>query len=93
MTALLLSSCEKDTPSVSDKEESDAVVVEQITTTAFTASMTAKFNGVSKVDLALGKSGVLYCLKNENAESIFKSWKNGNDEPDCIVFQGGRIVG
>lgn len=93
LTALLLSSCEKDTPSVSDKEESDAVVVEQITTTAFTASMTAKFNGVSKVDLALGKSGVLYCLKNENAESIFKSWKNGNDEPDCIVFQGGRIVG
>lgn len=92
LTALLLSSCEKETPSVPEVEEPDAIVADNVITTAFTATLTAKFNGVSKVDLALGKSGVLYCLKSENAESIFKSWKDGNDEPDCLVFQGGRIA-
>lgn len=93
LAALLLSSCEKDTPVAPEVEEPDAVVADQITTTAFTATLTAKFNGVSKVDLALGKSGVLYCLKSENAESIFQSWKDGNDAPDCMIFQGGRIAG
>ena len=93
LAALMLSSCDEEAPSVPEIVEPDTVVADKITTTAFTATLSAKFNGVSKVDLALGKSGVLYCFKTDNAESIFKSWKEGNDEPDCLIFQGGRIAG
>lgn len=92
--ALLFSACGDDTPTnVPVVEEPDAVVNDQVTTAAFSATITAKFNGVSKVDLLLGKTGVLYCLKSDDADSKFKAWKDGNDAPGCYVFQDGKVVG
>ena len=91
-TLLLLSSCgdKNEDPIV---EGSDKISVGQASTTSFTASLSGTFTGISKVDLALGKYGVLYCEKTDNAGSIFKSWKDGNDNPDCIIFDKGIVNG
>ena len=90
MTAVLFLSCEKDL----EIEQPDVVVPGKVTTTAFTVSLSAKLDGVSKEDLAFSKGGVLFCKKTDDAESIFRSWKEGNDKPDgCVVCQDGRIAG
>lgn len=95
MAAMVLAvfvSCEKeDSPESPEIEKPGTVAVGNVSVSAFTASVSGTFNGVSKVDLALGKSGILYCLKSDNAESIFKSWKDGNDNPDCLVYQNGKV--
>lgn len=74
----------------SDLPTSDDLSITSISTTAFTASVKGTFKGLSKIDLALGKNGVLYCDKTKNAESIFKSWLDGNDNPDCFVYSNGK---
>lgn len=65
---------------------SNNLTIESVTTTAFTSSFKGQFKGISKVDIALGKHGVLYCVKSDQAESIFKSWKDGNDNAECQMF-------
>ena len=88
--SVLFVSCDND----SGIEQPDVVVPANASATALTVSLSAKINGVSNTDMAFGKGGVLFCKKNDNAESIFKSWKDGVEEPEgCQVFQGGRVAG
>lgn len=90
MTAVLFLSCEKDM----EIEQPDVVIPGKATPTAFTVTLTAKYDGVSKEDLAFSKGGVLFCKKTDDAESIFRSWKDGEEQPEgCVVFQDGRIAG
>lgn len=92
MFVMLFASCEKeDSPESPETDKPGVVAVGNVSVSAFTAAVSGTFNGVSKVDLALGKCGILYCLKSDNAESIFKSWKEGNDNPDCLVYQNGKV--
>ena len=90
MATVLFLSCEKDV----ELEYPDVVIPGSSSATSFTVSLSAKIDGVSSTDLAFGKGGVIYCKKNDNAESLFRSWKDGNDEPEgCYIDQGGRIAG
>ncbi len=83
---LLMVSCKGD-----DDLKSDFIMPYESNATALTATINSGFNGLSMEDLAYGTFGVLYCVANENAESAFNSWKNGNDKPDCLVFKSGSI--
>lgn len=91
--AFLLVACGDDKPVEAEVETSDDVKVLSVQTTAFTASIVGSFEGMSKVDLALGEKGVLYCAKSADAASKFKSWLDGNDNPDCEIFTAGSIQG
>ena len=93
LAAVLFSACGEDAPGVPEIEEPDTVVLKDVKVTALSATVSAAFNGISKVDLALGESGVLYCLKSDNAESVFRSWLEGNENPDCEKFTNGTIQG
>ena len=88
--SVMLSSC-GDGSSDTVIEEPDAIIAGNISTTFFTATVTGSFSGISKYDLALGKSGILYCEKSDNAENMFKQWKEGNDNPECKVFDKGKM--
>ena len=86
---ILLSSCnDKNTI-----DELEIIKTGNVSTSIFTATVTGSFDGISKMEIALGKNGVLYCEKADNAQDIFNTWKNGNDYPDCIVFEKGQING
>lgn len=90
LAAILLGSCGEDDP-VPVIEEPDPVVIDNnLTVSAFTVSMTGAFNGLTSSEIALGKCGVLYCLDTLNAQSIFNSWKQGNDDAECLVYDGGK---
>lgn len=90
MVAVLFLSCEKEM----EIEQPDVVIPGKATSTAFTVTLTAKYDGISKEILAFSKGGVLFCKKTDNAESIFRLWKDGNEQPEgCVVFQDGRIAG
>lgn len=90
LAAILLGSCGEDEP-VPVIEEPDTVVMDNNpTASAFSFSMAGSFNGLTSSDIALGKCGVLYCLDTLNAQSIFNSWKEGNDDAECLVFDGGK---
>lgn len=91
--AFLLVSCGEDKPVETEIETSEDVKIVSVNTTALTASIVGSFEGMSKVDLALGEKGVLYCVKSADAASIFKSWLDGNDNPDCEKFTAGSIQG
>lgn len=78
-------SCSKELNTNSGEGSKD-IVVDCVNVTSFSASISGKFKNLSKVDIALGKNGIFYCLKTEKAESIFKSWLDGNDNPDCQTF-------
>ncbi len=92
MFVMLFAACGKeDSPLQPETDKPDVVEVGNVSASAFTASVSGAFNGVSKIDLALGKCGILYCLKSNNDESIFKSWKEGNDTPECMIFQNGKV--
>lgn len=86
-------SCKGDSERITESQGADDVKITGVNVTAFTASVSGKFSGLSKVDLALGKLGVLYCEKTDNASNIFKSWQEGNDNPECIVFDKGKVSG
>lgn len=90
--AIALLSC-GDNSSDPISEGSDAITISQTSTTSFTASITGSFPGISIVDRALGKSGVLYCKKTDNSNDIFKSWKDGNDTQDCTIYDKGNFNG
>lgn len=91
VSAILLSSCGDDDAPVPVVEEPEYVVFDNnASASAFTVTMTGTFNELSSSDIALGKCGVLYCTKDPDAESIFNSWKEGNDDAGCVVFDGGK---
>lgn len=91
VSAILLSSCGDDDAPVPVVEEPEYVVFDNnASASAFTVTMSGSFNELSSSDIALGKCGVLYCTKDLDAESIFNSWKEGNDDAGCVVFDGGK---
>lgn len=91
VSAILLSSCGDDDAPVPVVEEPEYVVFDDnASASAFTVTMSGSFNELSSSDIALGKCGVLYCTKDLDAESIFNSWKEGNDDAGCVVFDGGK---
>lgn len=91
VSAILLSSCGDDDAPVPVVEEPEYVVFDNnASASAFTVTMSGTFNELSSSDIALGKCGVLYCTKDLDAESIFNSWKEGNDDAGCVVFDGGK---
>ena len=83
---LSLSSCGDKSTSDPVNEDSKNVKVGQVQTTSFTVTVSGTIKGLSKVDIVLGKYGILYCVKSENAESILKSWKEGNDNAECLMY-------
>ncbi len=82
----LLASCGDKSTSDPVNEDSKNVKVGQIQTTSFTATVSSTFKGLSKVDIALGKYGILYCVKSDQSESILNSWKEGNDNAECLMY-------
>ena len=84
---MVCASCKGDSDGASDSQGSDDIKITGVKVTAFTASVSGKFSGLSKVDIALGKHGVLYCVKSDKAEAIFKSWMDGNDPQECQVYE------
>ena len=89
---ILLSSC-GDKSSNSGVDDSNNVMVGQIKTTSFTATVSGTFKGISNVDMALGKQGVRFCPQTDKAAEIFKSWKDGNDNDECVLFVDGTLNG
>ena len=89
---LLLSSCKEKT-TIEEIEESVKIKIGSVNTSIFTAAVSGSFDGISNMDIALGKNGVLYCEKSDNAQDIFNSWKDGNDNPDCKVSEKGQMNG
>lgn len=75
-----------------DSDDNDTIiVVDKVSPTAFTALVKGTFNNVSYEDLSKSKKGILYCPKSDDADGIFSSWKNGNDNPNCTIFRGGKV--
>ena len=95
LISVLFASCgdEESALSPAIEEQNAPIAAGSVSASALTAKVSGTFNGFSKVDLALAKKGVLYCVKSDNAEAIFKSWLDGNDNPDCYVFQNGDLEG
>lgn len=83
----------------SKEEESDSVssrnivVLEQPSVTSFTAVLTGTFSGVDKIDINLGKKGVLYCIKSDESENLFKTWQDGSDNPGCMMQDEFTLTG
>lgn len=80
-------SCKGDLNETAEIQGSDDIKITGVSVTAFTASVTGTFKGLDKVDIALGRNGVLYCKKSDNADAIFKSWQDGNTPPECKVYE------
>lgn len=74
-----------------DEKTAQVIVPSGCTVSALTATISCVFNGLSIDDLAYGTFGIMYCHNNDAAESEFKSWKEGNDNPDCSVFKRGTM--
>ena len=64
---LLLSSC-NDKTTIEESEESVKIKIGSVNTSIFTAAVSGSFDGISNMDIALGKNGVLYCEKTDNAQ-------------------------
>ena len=87
----LLMGCDDD--SKTEKvQEPDKITVTEVSPNSFSATITGMYSGINKTDLALGKSGILYCEASDNAESLFKSWKDGNDNVECQIYTDGKNV-
>lgn len=85
----ILSCTKDDAEDISSAPKS--IVVDQSTTSSFTASITGRFVDVNKADLALGKRGLFYCFKTADAEMLFNSWLDGNDNPGCMVLDNVTV--
>ena len=91
MPLATLLSCDKDdSGDVTPKKEYE--ISGTVTVNALSARISGSFKGIPKVDLSLGKTGVLYCLKSDNAESLFKSWLSGNKEAGCYEYTDGKLT-
>ena len=62
------------------------------TVNALSVSVSGSFGGVSKIDLSLGKTGILYCLKSDTAASVFEAWLGGNKKAACYEYTDGKLT-
>lgn len=74
-----------------DDPAPEIIIPSECSVTALTATIACGFKGLSTEDLAYGTFGVMYCEYNDAAESEFKSWKEGNDNPNCLVYKRGTM--
>lgn len=88
---LFFLSCSKD--DVVSVQEQDVIEIGLSSVSSFTVNISGTYNGISKTDIALGKYGVLFCEKRDDAESLFRSWKDGNDNPECFILTKGVFKG
>lgn len=73
-----------------DKEVRPEIVIpSDCKTTALTATISSSLQKLGYEHT--GTFGVMYVVGAENAESIFRSWKDGNDKPECEIC-GQRVV-
>ena len=68
--AFLLVACGDDKPVEPEIETSDEVQLLSVKTTALTATVVGTFDGLSKVDLALGDKLVLYWVKSASVSRV-----------------------
>ena len=87
---LALLSCSNDEESGPDAPENG--IKGLVTVNALSVSVSGSFNGVSKVDLSLGKTGILYCLKTDDAASVFTAWLGGDKEAACYEYTDGKLT-
>ena len=87
VTLLLTLSCDKEDV-VPEVPVSNSMALGSFQATSFTVNLTGTFDGAEKTDLIKGKRGVMYCVKSDDAESKFKEWLNGNDNPGCTIISG-----
>ena len=62
------------------------------TVNALSVSVSGSFGGVSKIDLSLGKTGILYCLKSDTAASVFEAWLGGDKKAACYEYTDGKLT-
>jgi len=74
-------------------QEQNMIEIGLSSVTSFTVNISGIYNGISKTDIALGKHGVMFCEKSDDAEGIFRSWKDGNDKPECFILDKGTFAG
>ncbi len=85
----LIVSCSKEEPV--SFFSNNLSVTEQPAVSSFVADLTCNTKGFNKVDLSLGRKGVLYCITKGNSEDVFISWKEGNDNPECTVNEKSSV--
>lgn len=83
---ILTTSCKKEID-----EAPDAVESGEVSVSALTATINGSFNGYTNSDYAYATFGILYCPSSDKSESIFQSWKDGNDKPECQILKNGTI--
>lgn len=89
LVAFALLSCEKESGNGAVSVP-DTVETENAVTTAMTATITGKLNGMSVSEFSDGIKGVLYMPSSDKSETVFQSWKDGDDNPGCSVFKQGK---
>lgn len=89
--SLFLLSCSTDDGTSAQGQ--DMIETGLTSVSSFTVNISGTYIGISKIDIALGKHGVMFCEKRDDAESIFKSWKDGNDSPECSIVTKGNFNG
>ena len=67
----------KDDPAGPEPVNRNGVTNGESSSSAFTLTVDASFNGLKFNDRTYGKFGVMYCLSNENAEQEFTRWAAG----------------
>lgn len=87
----LLLSCSDENPIQIFSE--NIVPSENTPVTSFTASVSGTFNEIDKIDLALGKRGVLYSVKSDGAEGMFMAWLDGSENPGCLISDRSTVTG
>ena len=92
VTLLLTLSCDKEDV-VPEVPVSNSMALGSFQATSFTVNLTGTFDGAEKTDLIKGKRGVMYCVKSDDAESKFKEWLNGNDNPGCTIIDKADFSG
>jgi len=90
---LLTLSCDKEDVVPEEVPVSNSMALGSFQATSFTVNLTGTFDGAEKTDLIKGKRGVMYCVKSDDAESKFKEWLNGNDNPGCTIIDKADFSG
>lgn len=67
----------KDDPAGTDPVNRNGVTNGESSSSAFTLTVDAAFNGLKFNDRTYGKFGIMYCLADENAEQEFTRWAAG----------------
>ena len=91
-SVLVLLSCSKDEELVSIYS-SNIVPSDKVSATSFTAVLTGSYDGIDKIELGLGTRGVLYSVKKDGVETMFKEWLDGNDDCGCEIFDKAEMTG